>query len=294
MLNNTSGQPRSHPLAVFSQASLQDYLDCRRRFFLRYQMRLAWPALEAEPVQEHERETELGQAYHRLIQQHVSGVPAAHLTAMAKEGDLPAWWQAYLDFVKPDLSGIRPASGARFFPELSLTAPLSGVRLLAKYDLLVVQPGGQVTIYDWKTSRRLPERSRLAARMQTRVYRYLLAQAGAAFNQGKAISPDQIRMIYWFSAFPGQAELFPYDEQQYLRDGQVLEGLIKEIQKLPEEEFYLTEDERRCRFCTYRSLCERGIKAGDLDDELELDVGDEKAAGEDIDLDFDQVAEIGF
>ncbi len=291
-IHKPSDQPR--PLAVFSQASLQDYLDCRRRFYLRYRLRLAWPAVEAEPVEEHERETELGAAFHRLIQQHVAGVPAGQLTAMVKEGDLAGWWQAYLDFAGPDLSGIRPADGARFFPELSLSTPLAGGRLLAKYDLLVVQPDGQVTIYDWKTSRRMPDRSRLAARMQTRVYRYVLAQAGASLNQGQAVPPERIRMIYWFATFPTQAELFPYDQQQLAQDGQALEGLISEVQKLREEEFYLTSDERRCRFCTYRSLCERGIKAGDLDDDLELDAGEEKAVGEDTDLDFDQVAEIGF
>jgi len=294
MTDQRLDQRAARPLAAFSQASLQDYLDCRRRFYLRYRLRLAWPALESEPVEEHERETELGQAFHRMVQQHVMGVPAGQLAAMAKGGDLAGWWQAYLDFVRPDLSGIRPQDGARFFPELSLSAPLAGMRLLAKYDLLVVQPGGQVTIYDWKTSRKLTERSRLAARMQTRVYRYVLAQAGASLNQGRAILPDQIRMIYWFAAFPNQAELFPYDAQQHAQDGLVLGDLIGEIQKLPETEFYLTADERRCRFCTYRSLCERGVKAGNLADDLDAEEGGEKDDSGEADLDFDQIAEIGF
>ena len=32
----------------FSQRSLQDYVDCRRRFQLRYLQHLAWPAVEAK------------------------------------------------------------------------------------------------------------------------------------------------------------------------------------------------------------------------------------------------------
>ena len=37
----------------FSQGSLQDYVDCPRRFQLRYMMKLAWPAVEAEPAVEY-------------------------------------------------------------------------------------------------------------------------------------------------------------------------------------------------------------------------------------------------
>ena len=39
----------------FSQRSLQDYVDCRRRFELRYLQNLAWPAVEAEPHLEQEK-----------------------------------------------------------------------------------------------------------------------------------------------------------------------------------------------------------------------------------------------
>jgi hypothetical protein len=39
----------------FSQASLQDYVDCPKRFPLCYLMKLSWPAIQAEPVSEHEQ-----------------------------------------------------------------------------------------------------------------------------------------------------------------------------------------------------------------------------------------------
>ena len=47
-------------------------------------------------------------------------------------------------------------------------------------------------------------------------------------------------------------------------------------------------DERLCRFCNYRSLCERGVEAGflaDLKDDLEMD---------DLEIDLEQIAEIEF
>jgi hypothetical protein len=54
-----------------------------------------------------------------------------------------------------------------------------------------------------------------------------------------------------------------------------LHRLVAEIEGRGEEIWPLTDDERKCRFCTYRSLCERGIAAGvaELDEvEAELDV----------------------
>ena len=39
----------------FSQASLSDYMDCARRFQLRYLLEQDWPAVESEPLLERER-----------------------------------------------------------------------------------------------------------------------------------------------------------------------------------------------------------------------------------------------
>jgi RecB family exonuclease len=284
------------PIKWFSQASLQDYLDCRQRFYLRFLVHLAWPALAVEPVQEYERETAIGAAFHRLVQQHLAGVPADRLSAMRQEDEVAQWWQTYLDFAHPDLTGIRPEPAARLYPEISLAIPLAGSRLLAKYDLIVVHPNQRVTIFDWKTSRRLPGRTSLAARMQTRVYRYILVQAGAALNAGTPFLPEQIEMVYWFAGFSGATERFSYDARQVTRDGQDLAGLISEIQALKKKDFFLTPDERRCRFCTYRSLCDRGIRAGTIDAEIEAgkDDPEDQNDGLDTDLDFDQIAEIGY
>ncbi|HZU87116.1 MAG TPA: PD-(D/E)XK nuclease family protein, partial [Anaerolineaceae bacterium] len=64
------------PLPVsfhFSQNNLQDYVDCARRFELRHLLRLEWPALQSEPVLERERLMILGQRFHQMVQQHLSG-----------------------------------------------------------------------------------------------------------------------------------------------------------------------------------------------------------------------------
>jgi hypothetical protein len=268
----------------FSQVSLQDYVDCRRRFQLRHLLRLPWPAIEVEPIVERERLLRLGATLHRMIQQHQLGLPVDRLTPMATDEDLKRWWDNYLTNPLSDLPTSRT-------PEVLVTAPVAGYRVVAKYDLVAVDPGSKAIIVDWKTAIRRPSRSYLAERLQTRVYRYLLVRAGAHLNADASIPASQVEMVYWFSEHPQAPERFFYDDSQYHADETLLTGLIEEILALGEADFDLTSQESRCDYCPYRSLCERGVRAGVVEAEA-----DEPDADQDLDLelDFDQIAEIEF
>jgi CRISPR/Cas system-associated exonuclease Cas4 (RecB family) len=265
----------------FSQGSLQDYVDCPRRFRLRYVQRVAWPAIDVEPVLENERYLQQGAAFHRLVHQHALSIPAAQLAAASGDMDLIRWWRNYLESSPADLPAQRS-------PEIVLSAPLGGYRLLARYDLVAVDPGQRAVIVDWKTSRRRTPRRVLAERLQTRVYPFLLVEAGAQLNDSRPLAAEQVEMIYWFADFPADPERFVYDGAQHAADEATLTGLIEEIASLSDESFPLTPDERRCRYCHYRSLCRRGGGAAQKEDEdPELDDGIL-----DISLDLEQIAEV--
>jgi CRISPR/Cas system-associated exonuclease Cas4 (RecB family) len=268
----------------FSQGSLQDYVDCPRRFQLRYVQRVAWPALEAMPVLEHERYLQQGAAFHRLVHQHLVGIPAGQLSRMVNDDDLRQWWRNYLEARPTDLPSAR-------YPEVLLSAPVGDYRLVAKYDLVAVDAGERAVIVDWKTSRKRPERERLAERLQTKVYPYLLVRAGAHLNGDQPVQPEQVEMVYWFADAPADPERFTYDAAHYQADEERLTELIEEIANLDDDGWYLTSQERHCRFCRYRSLCQRGMAAGRFDEAADdLEPGDDL----DFDLDFEQVAEIEY
>ena len=57
------------------------------------------------------------------------------------------WWAAYLASPPPDL----PGSGS--IPSWTLSVPLGAHRLVAKFDLVAIDPGRRAVIVDWKTSR---------------------------------------------------------------------------------------------------------------------------------------------
>ncbi len=266
---------------IFSQSSLQDYFDCPRRFQLRYIERLAWPAIETEPVLENERRQQEGQLFHRMIQQHLVGLPDEKLTPLASTPDLSRWWKNYL-------SHNFNISGWAQYTELTLTTPVGTQRLLAKYDLLAIIPGQKAIIFDWKTTHKRPRDEWMAVRMQTRVYRALLVQAGMSLNGGTPIQPEQVEMIYWYADFPSDLAHFPYNHTQYKRDWDALTGMINDIRH--HQYFPLTEDEKKCDYCSFRSYCNRGAKAGILtESEEELE-----SASPDFNLNFEQIAEIEF
>jgi len=269
------------PDFIFSQSNLQDYFDCPRRFQLRYIEHLAWPAVETEPVLENERRQQEGQLFHRMVQQHLVGLPVEKLTRMANSPDLSRWWGNYLGY-QFELDGYSKYS------ELALTAPAGSHRLLAKYDLVAINPGQNAIIFDWKTYHKRPRDEWMAARMQTRVYRSLLVEAGAYLNGGAPIQPDQIEMVYWYADFPSEPTRFSYNTAQYERDWDVLNGIINEIANL--RAFQLTEDVKKCAYCPYRSYCDRGVKAGKLDDSDDESV----TAAVEFNLNFEQIAEIEF
>ncbi len=271
-------------LHSLSQSSLQDYYDCPRRFELRYIQRLAYPAVEAEPALENEKHQQEGEYFHRLVQQHLIGIPAEQVGKLANTDNLQRWWENYIN--AKDLTGLRDLSGLH--AETTLSAPLGKFRLVAKYDLIAIREN-KATIYDWKTYRKRPKTEFLHVRWQTRVYRALLVQAGAHLNGGKPFTPEQIEMIYWFADFPTEPARFIYSVDQYKRDWDALIKIADEISSASRFAFPKTDEVSKCSYCPYRSLCNRGIRAGDAAD-AEL----ETAAEELFDINFEQIGEIAF
>jgi len=269
---------------VFSQSSLQDFTDCRRRFQLHYLERVNWPALEAEPVVEHERRMRQGALFHRMTHQQIAGVDSTRMERMAHDEDLRRWWTNYIASAPYDLPG-------QSFPELFLSGPLGLWRAVAKIDLLVISPNGRVTILDWKTSQKRPPRSWVEKRLQTRMYRYIVTTSAAGLSQAAAIEPEAVEMVYWYADFPDEPERFTYNKSQYDQDKAELVALVNQIDQLEDGDFFKTSNKRHCRFCPYRSLCDRGTYAGQLDD-LQEAFGDEDAF--EFDINFEQIAEIEF
>lgn len=272
---------------LFSQSSLQDYCECRRRFQLRYLLKLRWPAVESEPAIENEHFIQQGISFHHLAHQLFVGVPADLLSDSANNFDLSLWFQNLILYKKNTILSQKES----LYPENILSAELGGHRLIAKFDLVTRGVDGDFTIFDWKTSGRLPEKKRLSDRIQTRLYPFLLSQAGSVLNDGQKIKPESIEMTYWYASFPDQAISFRYSQEKMEDDRSYFTSLVREISELNSEEYVMTTQEKRCAYCFYRSFCERGDRAGDL---MQADEATELGEAPEIQIDFDLIPEISY
>ena len=284
-------QPTALPETFsFSQSSLQAFDDCARRFWLAYVQQLPWPAVEAAPVQDHERLMRLGAHFHKLVERAEIGMPMFRAVADLDD-PLAGWFSAYeqhrpaglpSEFIEvehvlsipfgEDEDGEQGSGGAG-----ELTARY---RLAAKYDLIAAERDGRVAIVDWKTTRRRTDPSTLSRRWQTIVYPYVLVEASATLPWGP-VQPEQVEMMYWFVNAPSQPVRFRYDGAQHARNGERLRAIYGEIADALRAgrasafpKVLDTELNRRrfCNFCVYRSRCNRGVAAGDIE---ELDDAEE-------------------
>lgn len=266
----------------FSQSSLQDYADCPRRFELRYILRQNWPALQSEPVLEMENWMEQGRQFHQMVQQYLLGIPEELLRPLITQPEGLQWWEQFMK--------LNPLAGLPDqirLPEYRLTAPFHGFRLVAQYDLVCVNSGEKAVIVDWKTSRHRSKKG-WRERLQTRVYLVLLVEAGKRLNHNQPWQPEQMEMLYWFPAFPHEPERIPYSTARHQADREFLAGLIDQIQSTPDGSFEKTADEKRCLYCPYRSLCERGDAAGNFYEEPSSSSGDL------LNLNLDEIEELEF
>jgi len=282
----------------FTQGNLQDYVDCAYRFYLRYIKRVKWPALVVDDAAEFEQRLQAGAHFHRLIQQYLVGIPEARISEMvaalsssfsATSTDLATWWDRFLNHVPPMLDG-------QTYVETTLATSLAGQRLVAKYDLILLTTDHRLIIFDWKTSNKAPRVDWLLDRLQTKLYSFILAQLctssalsnflGGQTKSNLSVEPEQITMNYWFVSQPATPVTLPYNQTAYRQDQEHLSRLVNHIRTAKPESFYRTSDLKQCRYCVYRSHCDRGIEAGNLsefeDFDSDLDSLDTKISFEDI------------
>ena len=251
----------------FSQSSLQAFEDCPRRFWLAYAAQLPWPAVEAAPIQDFEALMRLGSLFHRLVERAETGIDLAQVT-QGIEPPLDTWFQAYQQHRPADL----PTEYIEIERVLSIPFSTEGkkYRLGAKYDLIAADYDGTVAIVDWKTNRKRTDPAALHRRLQSLVYPYVLVEASATLPFGP-IQPEQIEMIYWFVNAPLQPVRFRYDSAQHAANRDFLHNLLAQILAGHSEADFAkvldTEANRKrfCSYCVYRSRCNRGVAAGDLD-----------------------------
>mgnify|MGYP001174005212 FL=1 len=266
----------------FSQTNLQDFVECPRRFQLRYVEGQPWPVVQSQPVLERERHVELGARFHRLVERHQLGLDPDLLQGAIDDSQLLAWWLAYMEF-----DYLHTMEGVRY-PEFLVSVDLEGHRLVAAYDLLVVRPDGGVVIFDWKTYRRRPVEGWFSLRVQSRLYPLVLVLAGRRGVLGFPVDPEEVELVYWLVGAPREPVVLPYSLARFESDLEYVLSVLGSVGRSFEVgDWSRTSDLSLCGFCEYRSLCERDVPVSDFDEFAVGEVGDSWAL-------LGDVFEVGF
>ncbi len=241
-----------------SATSIRDYLDCARRFQLRYILEQPWPAAKNEPLLEYELSRQRGAQFHRLLERYYLGVDARTLSDMITDPVIRGWWQIHQDQQPVDV-----VTSERILPEKLFQAKLDDYVLTAFLDLVVIGTDDTVTIIDWKTTHREPNPQEWSSSIQTLVYLYVVGEKIAAL-QNHSVRLSDIKMLYWFVEHPKQPVLINYGDIQHEQAKSKLRGLLQPLSdRLKAEsniEWPKTPDIKKCKFCVYRSLCDRGVR----------------------------------
>ncbi|NLI44187.1 MAG: PD-(D/E)XK nuclease family protein [Chloroflexi bacterium] len=245
---------------VFTQSNLQSYVNCKAQFYLRYIEHFLWPAPAADDMLAFERDRLAGSRFHQLAHQYLLGIPAEIVTnnAADKPDDrVLRWFELFLRTVGRELSG-------NLWPEHMLTARLDGFILGAKYDL-IRQEERIFTIYDWKTSRKKPSKDWLEAQLQSKIFPLVLNQ-----ELSSRAGADQfvIRMLYWEVTEPWDQIVLECGPEKIEESRKLVTSLIRQLNSAAPADFSKTDDIRRCRYCVYRTYCNRPPEPAGLDDYL--------------------------
>ena len=229
----------------FSQASLQDFVDCERRFYLRYIEQQRWPSPLAEPQDMIEQALQRGARFHQLVERHQVGVPLDVIYESATDDEALGRW---LDNYQAALEKF--GTFDKQWIEVSLSSFVGEYPVMARYDFVGLQ-GAHLIAVDWKTGR-LPDSIKLEQRLQSSIYRLILFREGAKLAQRDF---EQFTLHY-IGVNDGSQRQFTVDESTAHRLETQLKGIIQQV--MAAKKFPLTGEENRCRFCVYRGLCERG------------------------------------
>jgi hypothetical protein len=99
-------------------------------------------------------------------------------------------------------------------------------------------------------------------------------------------------MRYWFTAAPNQPVVVRYDHAQHVVARRRLSDLTADIlaRRTPDDFELVADTEsnraRLCRFCAYRSRCDRGVVAGAVEELDLLDEVETPSRGASTGLDF--------
>lgn len=200
------------PLIQLSQSHLKLLSLCPRKYQYTYLDQLLVPTVSSQA----QEQAELGQQFHRIMQQYWMGLNVTPL--LEQSPHLKNRFQAFQAHPPPYIEGHRVT-------EYQQRVKLGNALLVGIFDLLAMNET-QGQIIDWKSYSKPKSSIPLLNSWQTKLYPYLLTESSA-------LQPDQISMTYWFAKTQDPTDshhlTFPYSQSLHAQTHQEIIALLQKL-----------------------------------------------------------------
>lgn len=216
-----------------NQSSLRDYLNCQYKYKLKYMDNIHWFQGELK------NSFDLGNDFHIIAQRYFLGIETEYI----EDENLQKWYKDLKKFFPID-------STYEYLPEYELRYNELGLKLMAKYDLLILKPT-ELIIVDWKTNKAKLNEQEKVEDIQTKVYLFILANCLSLFPTYK-YSLNNIKMIYWQGNYIENAIEINYSFEKNLKYKEYLLNLVEDINNSN-----FIQNKKHCNYCEFNVFCNK-------------------------------------
>ena len=220
----------------YSQNSLSIFKRCPKMFEYIYIDGISGKGLDPELKESVER----GTNFHILAERYFNGMKDYFYI----KDDRLLEWMTVLEEKYPEDIDCRS--------EFEIRQNKGEIRLMAKYDLVVVEDG-KIKIVDFKTNKNSYNLGVMEDNIQTKVYMYLLGEN--LKNIFPEMKIEDISMEYFQLNYPENKIFIEYNEKKHENNKKILGELIDEI-KINKKTFFIKNNET-CEKCGFESFCQK-------------------------------------
>lgn len=224
---------------LYTQSSLGVFMQCPLKFRYRY-----FEGLYGSEKEELKESFEKGSRFHLLAERYFKGIDIEG--EYIEDGELKELFE--------NLKENYPLREEyRYFSEFEIRERTKNIRLMARYDLIIIKPNNRVEIVDFKTNRRRLSKEGIEGSLQTKIYLYLLKENfKSVFGNMRKIK--NLNMVYYQTEYPGKNLEVKYDEKAHRENMEFLKETLENIDGFD----FLAYKKKRvdhCGNCEFKIFC---------------------------------------
>jgi len=237
---------------LYTQSSIVTFMQCPLKFRYRY-----FDGLYGSDDETLKGSFEKGNKFHLLAERYFKEIDTD--VNYIKEKELKELFEKLKEKYPIE-------ANCRYFSEYEIRENAEKIRLMARYDLIILKPNGRVQIVDFKTNKRKISKKSIEESLQTKIYLYLLKENyKSVFENIRKIK--NIEMIYYQTEYSEENFTVKYDDELHEKNKIFLSETIENIEVFNFDE-YEKKEVNHCKVCEFKNFCWKNKKS--VDDTLYL------------------------